>query len=316
MTPVKDDQSTALSRDVIQAFDDLNGLHPGFRPAHAKGILLSGAFTPSPGGSSLTRAPHLQRKSTPVTVRFSDFGGVPTVPDNDPNASPRGIGVRFHLGEHVHTDIIAHSVDGFPVRTAEEFVEFLRAVHASGPTTPRPTPIESFLAAHPAALQFVQVPKPLPSSFAKESFFAVNAYKFTNQTGVSRYGRYRIRPDGSSEYLDSEVAAAKSSNFLFDEIRERLAKAPTNLHIVVQLAAIGDVVDDSTVHWPEDRPQVEFGTIQLTGVIPNNEAEQRHIIFDPIPRVEGIDSSGDPLLEPRAAVYLMSGRRRRASGAK
>jgi catalase len=316
MTPVKNAQSTGLSRDVIQAFDDLNGLHPGFRPAHAKGILLSGVFTPSPGGSSLTRAAHLQRSSTPVTVRFSDFAGIPTIPDNNPEASPRGIGIRFHLAEHVHTDITAHSVDGFPARTAEEFVEFLRAIHASGPTAPKPSPIESFLATHPAALEFIQAPKPIPSSFAKETFYAVSAYKFTNQSGVSRFGRYRIRPDGGGEYLDPEAAAGKSANFLMDEIKERLAKGPTKLHIDVQLAETGDIVDNSTVHWPEDRPRIEFGTLELTGLIPNNDAEQNHIIYDPIPRVDGIDPSGDPLLEPRADTYLMSGRRRRASGAK
>src|SRR3981081_2471872 len=127
MTTQKEDKFTALSKDAIQALDDLNGPQPGFRPAHAKGILLSGVFTPAANGSSLTRAPHVQRASTPVTVRLSDFAGVPTVPDNDPNgASPRGSAIRFNLGEHVHTDIVAHSVDAFPTRTAEEFVEFLR----------------------------------------------------------------------------------------------------------------------------------------------------------------------------------------------
>ena len=314
MTPAKDTQSTNLSRDILQAFDDLSGLHPGFRPAHAKGILISGVFTPSPSGISLTRAPHLQRPATPVTVRFSNFAGVPAIPDNHPDASPRGIGIRFHLAEHVHTDIIGHSVDGFPARTAEELVEFLRAVHASGPGAASPTPIEAFVATHPAALEFVQVAKPVPGSFAKESFFAVNAYKFTDQSGVSRYGRYRIRPDGASDYLAPEIAAAKAADFLFDEIRERLARGPAKLHIAVQLAAAGDVVDDSSVHWPADRPQVEFGAIELTSVVPNDEAEQRHIIFDPIPRVDGIDPSADPLLEPRASVYLLSGRRRRAGG--
>src|SRR4030095_9416899 len=123
---------TPLSRAVLQAFDKLNGSQPGYRPAHAKGILLAGVFTPSAAGSSLTRAPHLQRPSTPVTVRFSDFAGVPMVPDNDENASPRGIATRFHLADHIHTDIVAHSVDGFPARTAEEFVEFLRAIGSSG----------------------------------------------------------------------------------------------------------------------------------------------------------------------------------------
>jgi catalase len=56
---------------------------------------------------------------------------------------------------------------------------------------------------------------------------------------------------------------------------------------------------------------VPFGRIVLSGLVADQEAEQKQIIFDPIPRVDGIDPSADPLLELRAAVYLMSGRRRR-----
>jgi catalase len=167
-------QADPLSRDALQAFDDLFGLHPGFRPVHAKGILLSGTFSPSASSRELTKAPHISRPSIRVAVRFSDFAGVPTVPDYDSEgASPRGIAIRFYLEDHVHTDIIAHSVDGFPTRTAEEFVQFLRAIHASGPDAPKPTPIESFLSSRPAALAFVQAPKPIPTSFAKESYYSV-----------------------------------------------------------------------------------------------------------------------------------------------
>ena len=309
----KDDQLAALSREVLQAFDAVNGgVHPGFRPAHAKGILLSGTFTPAPGATSLTCAPHLQRASTPVSVRFSDFAGIPAVPDNDPNASPRGIAIRFHLDGDAYTDIVGHSVDGFPARTAEELIGFLRAVAASGPNASKPPPIESYLAAHPAALEFVQVPKPFPSSFARESFFAVNAYKFTNQAGISRFGRYRIRPKDGGDYLSAEAAAAKPANYLIDEIKERVAKGPVKMHMVVQLAEPGDVVDNSTIHWPANRPQQEFGTIELTSVTPNNEAAQRDLITDPVPKVDGIDLSGDPLTEPRSAAYLIAGRRRAA----
>ncbi len=146
-----DEKLLVLSREVIEAFDKANsGIHPGFRPAHAKGILLRGTFTPSLEAASLTRAPHLQRDSTPVTVRFSNFAGIPSVADNDPQgAGPRGFAVRFHLAEHVHTDIIGHSVDNFPVRTAGGLVEFLNAVIATDPGGPHPNSIEQFLGALP-----------------------------------------------------------------------------------------------------------------------------------------------------------------------
>ena len=312
MTLPNDSKLDTLSKDTLQALGKLNGVHPGFRPAHSKGILLSGTFTPSPGAVSLTRAPHAHSASTPVTVRFSDFAGFPTVADNDAaNASPRGMATRFHLAEHVHTDIIGHSVDGFAVRTAEEFLEFLQAAGASGPDVPHPTPIEKFLGAHPKALKFVQAPKPFPISFATESFFSVTAHKFISADGTSKFGRYRVRPEAGSQYLDAAAAAAKTPNFLLDEITARIATGPVRFKVMVQVAAAGDTVDDATENWPEDRPQIEFGTITLTGLVPDDAAQQRHIIFDPIARVDGIESSGDPLLEPRAAVYLMSGRRRR-----
>jgi len=313
LTP--DEKLLALSRETLAVFDKANGgVHPGFRPAHAKGILLKGTFTPSSEAASLTRAPHLHRNSTPVTARLSDFAGIPTVADNDPQgAGPRGFAVRFHLAEHVHTDIIGHSVDNFPVRTAEGLVEFLNAVIATDPKGPHPNAIEQFLGAHPAALTFVQIPKPIPTSFAKESFFAVSAFRFTNTDGISRYGRYRVLPAAGTEYLDETAAAARSPNFLFEEIRERIGKEPVRFRVAVQLAQDGDIIDDATVRWPEQRTQLAFGEISLQEIAANNASEQQHIIFDPIPRVDGIEASADPLFEPRANIYLMSGRRRRAA---
>ena len=308
-----DQKMLTLSRNVIEAFDKADhGPHPGFRPAHAKGLLLTGEFKPSPEAVSLTRAPHVVRASVPVTARLSDFAGVPAVADNDPqNASPRGFAVRFHLAEHVHTDIVAHSVDSFPTRTAEEFLEFLNALIAADPTGPHPNAIEQFLGKHPAALAFVQAPKPIPTSFARESFFAVSAFRFTNAGGASRYGRYRVLPVAGNEYLDDAAAARQTPNFLFDEIATRVTKDPVRFRIFVQLAQDGDVADDSTVRWPESRQLMPFGEIALTAVAPNNADDQQRIIFDPIPRVDGIESSADPLFEPRANIYLMSGRRRR-----
>jgi catalase len=308
-----DEKLLSLSRNILQQFDTIFGLNPGFRPVHAKGTLLTGTFTPSHDAASLTRAPHVLRESTPVTVRFSDSTGLPLVPDNDPNTNPRGFAIRFNLAEHVHTDIIGHSADGFPARTGQEFLEFLSALAVSDPANLSGSPLEAYLGTHPAALAFVQVPKPTPSSFARESFFGITAMQFTNKDGVSRFGRYRIVPEAGNDHLDDSATAAKSANFLFDELAERIAKGPIKLRILVQLANEGDVVDDATIHWPEDRTLLELGTVVLTALVPGSAHEQKQIIFDPIPRVDGIAPSDDPLLELRAAVYLLSGRRRRAA---
>src|SRR5579863_696 len=268
-----DEKLLALSQDLLNQFDAIFGMHPGFRPAHAKGTLLKGIFTPAPGAASLTRAPHIHRESTPVTVRFSDSTGLPLVPDNDPNANPRGIAIRFHLADRVHTDIIGHSTDGFPTRTGQEFLEFLRALASSGPSAPSPSPIEKFLGAHPKALVFVQTPKPAPVSFATESFFGVTAMRFTNGEGVTRFGRYRIVPEAGGAHLDDAAAAKKGPNFLFDELAERIGKGPVAFHIVVQLANDGDVSDDATVHWPEDRTLHPFGTVVLTDYVAGDNGE-------------------------------------------
>jgi catalase len=306
---------STLVTDLLAVLDRLaGGVHPGFRPAHAKGQMFGGTFVPSPGAAKLTRAPHATRPSTPVTVRFSLSAGIPNTPDNAaPGSSPQGMAVRFHLAEHVHTDIIAHSINGFAVRSGEEFLEFLRAAAASGPGSANPPPIAAFLATHPAAKAFVEAPRPIPASYAAQTYFAITAFKFTNGNGQSRFGRFRLRPESTEAPLTPEQAAKKSENFLADEMTARLAKGPVGFRVVVQLAEAGDKVDDATAQWPESRTMVEFGTISITERVDELAPKRHKIIFDPLPRVDGIDSAGDPLTDLRADIYLLSGRRRRSS---
>jgi len=309
----QDERVVALANDLLQVFDQLFGVHPGYRPAHAKGLMLTGKFTPGPQAQTLTKAPHIVRASTPVLARFSNSTGLPQLPDNAAEANPRGLAIRFQLAEHSHTDIVSHSTDGFPTRDGYEFLEMLRAVAASGPDVPSPKPIERFLAEHPSALAFVQKPKPFPSSLARETYFAVTAFAFTDAGGQTRFGRYRIVPVLGNDYLSDAQVARLSPNYHFDEIAERVTKGPVRFRVLVQVAEPGDTTDDNTVHWPESREKVELGTVELTEVVKDTAAQQKQIIFDPIPRVEGIEPSGDPLLELRAAIYLLSGRRRRAA---
>ena len=130
-----------------------------------------------------------------MTVRFSDAVGMPNIPAFYDKASVRGCAMRFHLAEHVHTDILTHSLSEFSGRSAAKFAESLEAMATSVPA--------------PAALAVVQAPKQIPKSFATESFFGVSAYQFTNESGRVQFGRYRVLPSGLNLYRDAEASRAK-----------------------------------------------------------------------------------------------------------
>src|SRR5207247_2650513 len=110
-----DEKLIALSEEILKQFEAMFGEHPGFRPGHAKGILLTGTFTPSSAAASLTRAQHAVQASTPVTVRFSDSTGVPLIPDNDPNADSAGHGDPVQpcrACAHRHCGALGHWISG------------------------------------------------------------------------------------------------------------------------------------------------------------------------------------------------------------
>jgi len=290
---------------LVEKLQSIFGKHPGFRPAHAKGELYSGVFTPSAKAKELSIAPHFSAPETPVFVRFSDSTGIPNIPDTDPNANPRGIGIRFQLGERKHTDIIAHSTPFFPTRTGEEFLEVLGHL-ASGT-------IGDYLPTHPSALAFVTAPKPAPVSFGTQQYWAVSAFKLIDSTRKATFIRYHVVPEAGVQTLDDEVVKEKDANYLQEELKTRLAGGPVAFKILAQIAADDDVTDDNTVHWPESREVVELGSFKVEAVVPDSAEKQKYIIFDPIPRIEGVEPSDDPLLEMRAALYLISGKQRRAA---
>ena len=113
------------------------------RAVYAKGIIFEGEFIPDSHAREITKAPHLQGLSSKVTVRFSDFSGVPSIPDNDPMANPRGIAIRFELPGGASTDLVAHSFNGFPVSNTDELRELMLAIAASGPCVATPTALDS-----------------------------------------------------------------------------------------------------------------------------------------------------------------------------
>lgn len=288
------------------------GPHKGYRANHAKGIMVSGTFTPAISAASLSKAPHLQSVSTPVTVRFSDATGVPNIPDANGNAFPKGISIRFQLPDGAYTDIVSISVNGFPAATPEDFLGLLNAVAASGSEAPKPSPVEQFLGSHPAALKFVTTPKPAPVSFATQAFYGVNAFSFTNAKGESRYGRYQIIPLLGQQSLTAEEAAKAAPNYLMDELPARLKTAEVKYRLLVQLAEKNDVINDATAIWPDSRPQVELGVLTLKAPLPDSQQVEKKVMFSPLNLPEGIAPSEDPILLARPAAYAVSYGRRLA----
>ena len=83
---------------------------------------------------------------------------------------------------------------------------------------------------------------------------------------------------------------------------ETRTKGSVIFRVLVQMAEDGDDITDATVIWPETRKFVNFGTVTLSERVDELAPERRKIIFDPVPKVDGIDPSGDPLTEVRSDV--------------
>ncbi|HVA64475.1 MAG TPA: catalase family peroxidase [Terriglobales bacterium] len=303
----------AVSEAIVDTMQSIFGVHRGFRPVHAKGIVCEGSFQAAPAARALSRAPYLQGTTVPVLARFSNFSGLPTVADADPTASPHGLALRFQLAAGASTDLVAHSYDGFPVATADEFLAFLRALAASGPGVPAPTPLQQFAANRPAVRRFLEATPP-PRSFATQAYFGVDAFRFTNQQQQSRVGRLRLLPLAGELRLSAAEAAQRPHDFLFDELAVRLERGPAQFRLSVQLAAPGDPIEDPTQAWPAAREQFELGSLRVVQLHADSFALQQSLHFDPARLPDGI-APADPLLAVRSAVYAVAGRRRQLAAA-
>ena len=204
-------EEKSLGVRLVDQMNALYGAHSGVRANHATGAAFEGTFTPAQGADTLSSAAFLVGAPTSLTIRFSNAGGMPDAPDTDPSVGGiRGMAIKFHLRDRGENDIVALSADRFPVSTGEEFLAMLQAVGASGPGAAKPTPIETFLARHPAAAVFVAEPRPVAVSYGTQPFFGVNALRFTNAHGRTKFGRYRLVPVSGPAYVSDEEAVKRS----------------------------------------------------------------------------------------------------------
>jgi catalase len=293
--------------EIVETMRALAGSHPGFRPVHAKGIVCSGTFRASAGARDVSRAAHLQGQPVESVLRFSNSSGNPDVHDGIPNA--RALAVKFQLPDGNNTDILALHIEGFAVRTPEDFLAFLRA-QLPDPVTGQPAPdaVPRFLGTHPGAGAFIErlMKKPVPASYGQASYHAEHAFRFTAANGTSRFGRYHWVPEAGEAYLSPDEASTRNANFLREELESRMRNGPVVFHLLLQLAGEGDPTDDVTALWPADRTMVELGRLEVNGISPTSAADERRLVFDPTNLTDGIDLSADPILLARSAAYSIS----------
>jgi catalase len=305
LAPLAAADEVPLTTQIVDAFNKIYGSHPGFRANHAKGIVVEGHFKATPEAAKLSRAKLFDGSTIPITVRFSDGGGLPTVPDAD---NPHGMAIKYHLPGGADTDMVIVSFKSFPVATGEEFRDLLVAITESGPDAPKPTKLEQFVASHPSVAK-ANATVATPASYADENYFGLDAFVFVDKSGKKQAVRYQMLPE-KLVHLSKEDAAKKSPDFLVDELPKRVAAKPVVFHLKAQLAAPDDQTKDPSQPWPDDRKVVDLGTLTIDKNVPDSMAAQKKLLFMPTALTDGIELSDDTLPVVRAGAYAVSFSRR------
>ena len=299
--------SPPLPTQIVDLANKVDGVHPGYRAFHAKGVVVEGTFKASSEAARLSRATLFNGTTIQVTARFSDGSGMPTVPDGSP-AMPRGIAIKYHLPGGADTDMVTNSFKFFPVGTGEDFRDLLQAIVASPADAPHPSKLEQFFGTHPNAPKAIGS-LPIPDSFADEEYHGIDAFIFVNKSGQRQAVRYVIAPE-KMVHITPEEAAKLPANYLFDDLAKRLAQKPLTFHLKAILAKPGDQTKDASQPWPEDRQLVDLGVLTITKIVPNSAQVEKKLLFLPTNLTPGIELSDDPLPSVRAAAYGVSFGRR------
>jgi catalase len=292
------------------AFEQVDGVHDGFRRNHAKGMGVSGSFESNGIGARLSKAVVFRPGRVPVIGRFSLSGGQPYAADK-PDAV-RGLGLQFALpnGEFWRTAMVNLPV--FPVRTPEAFYERLLA-SVPDPQTGKPDPakMKAFVATYPESVRALEIIKkePFSSGFYNSTFHSLNAFRFVNAEGVSVPVRWILKPLQPDE-VASPRQATDDKNYLFLALAGQIHMAPMQWHLIVIVGQPGDPTADASLPWPPSREQVDVGTVSLDKVEAEETSPATDLNFDPLVLPAGIEPSDDPLLSARSAVYSQSFTRR------
>jgi catalase len=302
---------TLTQAGVINTFQKVNGVFPGFRRNHAKGVCFRGFFESNGRGTEVSRAALFPAGRFPVIGRFSLGGGLPYVADAP--STVRALAVQFQLpgGEEWRMAMIDLPV--FPVQNVQQFTDQLVAF-APDPATGKPNPekIKTFVAAHPAtakALPLIQA-RPISSGFADDTYYGLNAFAFLNTKDLSTPVRWTMVPEQPFQPGAAADPGKVDKNYLFDGLIAAVRQAPQKWRLILTIGEPGDPTDDATIPWPADRRKIDAGTLVIDRIESEAVSPARDINFDPTILPDGVALSDDPLLSARSAAYSVSFTRR------
>ena len=302
---------------MVDTFERAGGKFEGFRRSGAKGVCATAEFVGSAEGRALSTASAFSGRPVPVVARFSVGGGNPKAPDNA--RSQRNLALQFDLpgGEVWQMGNISAPV--FGAATPEQFLGRLESLIAD-PETKKPNPekVKAFADANPEVLLQGKyfASQPVPASFGKLNYWGVHAFGFVDAAGKKQFGKWIFEPVGGTQALSDEEAKAKGSDFLFADLRERVAAGGVAFDFNLQLAQPGDKLDSAVTPLPEDRKKVTLGRLTIKSVAADATGPCLTITYNPMALPKGVEPSADPMLAARAAPYAVSLGRRLAEGAK
>lgn len=300
---------------LVDAFEGAFGKQAGFRRSGAKGVCAVGEFTGSAEGRALSASSVFGGSSVPVVARFSVGGGNPKAADNARGV--RGLALQFNLPGGELWQMANISTPVFTAATPEQMLGFLESRQMNPETRmPDPAKVKAFNDANPEVLLQPKylASQPVPASYAGVNYWGVNAFAFVDARGNKQFGKWVFEPVSGPLGLTDDEAKAKSTDFLIDELRQRVAAAPVAFDFKLQLAQAGDKIDSAVTPLPEDRRKVTLGRLTITQVDPGNGGACAGMTFNPIVLPKGIEASNDPVLQGRAAPYAVSLGRRLGEG--
>ncbi len=301
---------------MLDQFEATFGRFEGFRRSGAKGVCAMGEFVGNADGRSLSVATAFSGQPIPVIVRFSVGGANPKAPDNA--RSQRNMALQFNLPNGERWQMGNISAPVFGAATPEQLLGRLQSLQPDPATkAANPEKVKAFADANPEVLLQGRyfASQPVPASFGTVNYWGVHAFAFVNAKGEKRYGKWIFEPLGGTQGITDEEAKARGANFLFDDLRERVATHGVAFDFNLQIAEPGDRIDSAVVPLPEDRRKVTLGRLTIKSVAADSTGECLTITFVPTTLPAGVEPSADPMLAARAAPYALGLGRRLTEGA-